>query len=108
MSQDDDLVDAFWLHYALSRSHLRADRLAAKDHFWAWEQVDAAVKTDQAGVFELLLALVEAAPDNQALAYLGSGPLEDFVHLHQTDRGTEIDKASRTSERFAAALRWVW
>jgi hypothetical protein len=104
----DEVVPTYWRHYELLASENRADRLAADELFWAWEQVDQAAKDGGPGIVDLLVALSDAAPNDAALAYLGAGPVEDLVRLHGARLRGEVETASRQNQHFAAACRSVW
>lgn len=72
------------------------------------EEVNAAVQDANPDVVDLLVALAEAATDDQALAYLGAGPVEDLIRLHGAQYLEAIDHAARTNKSFRTALRCVW
>jgi hypothetical protein len=101
------LVAAYWRHYELARGD-RDERLASEDHFWAWEEVRAAVsKGDPIEAMELVVALVDAAPDLERLCYVGAGPLEDLIGTHPDETVDAIDAQARRDERFRDALNAV-
>jgi hypothetical protein len=58
----------------------------------------------------LLVALVERAPDDDALASLGAGPLEDLIsHYRHGPRWLDaVEAAARRDPRFATAVRGMW
>ena len=56
----------------------------------------------------MVLALVATAPDEDALAYVGAGPLEDLVKAHGDELVDELESEARQDPRFDAALRGVW
>ncbi len=101
----DDLVDAFWTHYRLTRGQ-RDDCLAAKEWFWAWEEVTRLAGERDPGV-DLLLAVADAAPD-AALADLGSGPIDELVISGGSEIVDAMDAAARMHARFRLALRSAW
>ena len=53
----------------------------------------------------LLVELADAAPDDDALVGVGTGPLEDLLHLHGDAYGPELALAARRSANLRAALR---
>jgi hypothetical protein len=65
-------------------------------------------EADLEAAWPMLLALIQRAPDDEALAYVAAGPLEDFV-LKRHDRfGARMMEEARRNERFRLALRGVW
>lgn len=103
-----ELVPAFWRNYQLTFGDNPAERLQAAEWLWAYEEVDDAAAEASPGVVELLVSLADAAPDDDAVAYLGAGPVEDLIRLHGQELVEEIDEAARRNERFRLALRSVW
>lgn len=97
------LVDAYWKHYELAVGD-RRERLEAENLFWAWEEVDNAVRTPSPQTFDLLLALVHGAQDDNALAYVGAGPFEDLVNWHGAKFVDEIERYARRDRAFRQAL----
>src|SRR6266853_30994 len=82
----------------------RQQRLEAEDWFWAWEDVDTAVREPSLQTFDLLLALANAAPDDKALAYLGAGPFEDLINWHGIQFVDQIELCARRNQPFREAL----
>lgn len=112
----ETLVDAYWRYFGLSSGD-RADRLAAEDLFWAWERVTELAEGETAEAISTLVALAQAAPGTPgvdlmdddrlltSLAYLGAGPVEDFINAHGEEAVQPIDTAARRNERIRIALR---
>jgi hypothetical protein len=103
-----ELVTAFWQHYELDGSASRSLRKESDQWFWAWEEVTSIAKSVPVDAVELFVALADAAPDDQARCYLGTGPLEDLVLHHGPHFVDQIDEAARQHEHFRTALRCVW
>ena len=109
------LVDAYWEYYRrTSGGATRPERLGADEFSWAWDEVESLIHDDeiaerQLGLHRvgLLIALAEGAPDQEALAYLGAGPVEELLRDHEPNIGS-IDEAARQNERFRYALRCAW
>ena len=57
------LSDGYWKHYRLSTGS-RQERLDADQWVWAWDEVEGAVMKASSNTFEILMALVESAPDD--------------------------------------------
>ena len=129
----DDLISAYWEHYRLAHG-VREDRLRADDLFWAWEAVEAVVRgeTEQEFWFDsrlqkavesvaqgyegqqyahrpldVLVKLSDLAPTEEALGYLGAGPVEDYLVYGQPDL-SGVEEAAKHNPRFRIALRCAW
>ncbi|HEX6874146.1 MAG TPA: hypothetical protein VF165_00675, partial [Nocardioidaceae bacterium] len=62
------------------------------------------------GAVDLLQALVDAAPSEDALAHLGAGPVEDLIshYRHGQVVLAEVERHARQDPRFARAVSAVW
>jgi hypothetical protein len=111
--QADEAIDAYWQHYLLSRSTVRAERLAAEHFSWAHAWVAAVasgkVQSDapKLNPIHLLVMLAKRAPDERALAYLGAGPVENYLARPDADIDA-IDRAARREPSVRLALRCAW
>lgn len=104
----DQIVKGYWAHYEATRSLDRTHRAETEPNFWAWEAVDDEVRAPSDRVFELLLTLAHEAKDDEALGYLGAGPVEDLVAWHGTRYLDEIEKWARRDPAFRKALSNIW
>lgn len=107
VSVNAEVVAAYWRHRKLTFSEDTTERADADEWFWAWEEVDEAALDAAPGIVELLVALAKAAPNDEALAYLGAGPLQDLIRRHGAEFVDAIDQAAQTSQSFQVALRCV-
>lgn len=115
----DEVIQAWWEHYRLD---VEPDHHRGGRYFWAWSLVsdhvvgrrdplaegnvrDALVGVDPV---DLLVDLAEPAPDVAGLAYLGAGPVEDYLLRHPAADIDRIDEQARRHERFRIALRCAW
>ena len=108
--QADEAIDAYWQHHLLSRSTVFEERDAAEHFFWAYEWVDAVVAGEVAPAMDpigLMVELAKRAPDEQALVYLGAGPLENYLARPDADVDA-TDRAARRNASFRTALRCAW
>jgi hypothetical protein len=83
---------------------LQADR-----YVWALEAVEASVHSDRAGEIDrldLIVLLAEKAPDVRALAYLGAGPLDDYLAAEPDI--ARVEGAATRSDAFRTALTMAW
>ncbi len=107
MNEDSDLsqlVAAYWQHYHAS---LAGDNVGDDEWFWAWIEVESAVREPSGYVFELIIALIDAAVDDDALCYVGAGPLEDLVNWHGMMFLDKIEESARKDRAFRKALAGV-
>jgi hypothetical protein len=109
----DVAIDAYWQHYLLSRSSVAAERFAAEAFAWAPDWVDAVAAGNLEGdapevdPIGLMVTLAKRAPDEEALAYLGAGPVESYLGRRGADIDG-IDRAARRDASFRLALRCAW
>ena len=58
--------------------------------------------------WQLILALVEFAPDSDALSMVGAGPLEDLLGMHGPSFIAAAEERAALDPRFLSSLRQVW
>jgi hypothetical protein len=54
--------------------------------------------------FDMLLALVGSAADDEALAYLGAGPLENLINSRGHEFVEQVEESARRDPLFRKAL----
>ncbi len=91
-----ELSDAYWRYL---KNH-------AQDDQWAWLEVDHFDSPET--VWPQLLELVDTAPDREALAYIGAGPLEDLLLQHGPTVIDRIELEVRRRPKLVEALANVW
>ena len=109
VSDNAELVKAYWEQRRRANSDDRDTRRTADELWWAWEAVEDRVQEDPDNVVVLLVELADAAPDNDALAYLGAGPVENL--LRDGDSQVMYDRVegwARRNENFRKALGCAW
>ena len=74
----------------------------------AWEAVREIVDRGGQRALDLVVALLDAAPDDSGPSIVGAGPLEDIVAAHGHEFSIQLDELSRTSREFGDALSAVW
>ncbi|MDQ6947196.1 MAG: hypothetical protein M3256_13230 [Actinomycetota bacterium] len=104
---DPILPETYWRRYVLMFRGNREQRLAARELDWADDEVRDALGEPVKAV-GLLVRLADAAPDDQALAYLGAGPIEDLLVDPAPAVVDEIERAARRNKHFRYALRSAW
>ena len=65
-------------------------------HFWAWEQLDEAVRNEPELAWSLILDVLAATEDEFTLSCLAAGPLEDLLRHHGP---TFIDRIEQQAQR---------
>jgi hypothetical protein len=106
----DTLVAGYFARYAAMRGD-RSERLAAeRTADPAADSLDDAFGPggDPEAGWPLLIALIEHAPDDEALAFVAAGPLEDLIRHHGPRFGERLVDRARQDERFREAIRLVW
>lgn len=97
------LIGGYWTH----RRRLaggRQERLDADKWAWAWDEVEMAFIEPSARTFPMLMALIESAGDDEALAYLGAGPLENLINRYGIQFAEQIEESARRDPAFRKAL----
>ena len=76
----------------------------------AHDYVDELLERGATGAVDLLQALVDAAPSEDALDYLGAGLVEDLVSQYRHGQAVvaEVERHARQDPRFARAVSAVW
>ncbi len=110
------LVDAYWQEYADRDDDELEARLEAErgiDWLPVWFRVDRMLRDGVVGELfgvgdvDLLAALAEGAPDDQALASLGAGAIENYLRYCGPDVDA-VDEAARRSRKFRFAFTCAW
>jgi len=77
------------------------------EHFWAWEAVNQRCDSLDDGT-AITLQLILAAEDEQYLAYVAAGPLEDLLKMHGSKAIAKFAKAGAKSGNVRRAMAGVW
>jgi hypothetical protein len=105
----DDLVQAWWEYRRRSKG-TREERKALelrepKDLCERMSLVDDILYDGGARSVQLITALAESAYDEDGLATIGAGPLEDLIDTHGPDILDLLVSAAQTSPSFRRALQ---
>lgn len=108
----DELVEAYWANYTHGRRGSDPNRELDEVSFWAWERVDDSIRRRDPRAVRLLSRLADfVADDEDALAYLGAGPLEDLIQWLGADSPdgpmAELVEAVNEHPALLVALRAV-
>jgi hypothetical protein len=99
----EDAIDGSDWHHHLER---RDNELS--EVWWAWEAVDDLVASKPADAWSMLVAIVSATTDDETLAVVAAGHLQDFLETYGTNYLTQIENRARIDPRFRKALSGVW
>lgn len=92
----------------LVETHHRYGAQNQEKDFWAWDRVSDIIRgEDPAHAWELVLALVQTAPDD-LLDYIGAEPLEELVNYHGAALVDVIVLEASHDPRFQDALARIW
>lgn len=107
----DDSVDAYFRHYRRLVSPSRPDRLAAQHgealgdclQYWL---IGPGPVPDAA--WDAVVMLIDRAPDDDALAFVIAGPLQDLVRNHGGQFADRLVERSRQNVGFRRAMAVVY
>ena len=86
----------------------RGETLHAQEAWQAYWSVQQTMDDGGDDAIRLVLALLDAAPDDESMVLVAAGPLEDLINEHGDDLVELIEKTARQSSMFAGALESVW
>ncbi len=75
---------------------------------WATELLFDKISNDPETAWALVLELIENAPENDALGWVGAGPLEDLLSERGADFIERVEVLARQNDRFRDCLASVW
>ena len=103
------LVQGFIDHHA-KRFVWGPDNVLRKQdqNFWAWEQLDNAVRNESELAWSLILDVLAATEDEFTLSCLAAGPLEDLLRHHGPTFIDRIEQQAQKDGRFRELLCGVW
>jgi hypothetical protein len=108
----DAVVRGWWQFQTLhsgTREERKALEIGEPTEVWAaWGAVSDQIRAGGPAALELVVALIEAAPDSESVGNVAAGPLEDLVHAHGDELVDQLETLARQSPVFATALHDVW
>ncbi len=108
----EELVAGWWEYARLAQgSRQQRKGLEAGDAPFADAgRYGVAERVERGGVeaLELVAALLERAPDDDGVALVAAGPLEDLLHRHGQELVDVVERRARQDCRFGQALGGVW
>jgi hypothetical protein len=104
----DELARCYWEYWRLATSSVVAERDRADEYLWAPEEVTELVRERAEDQVDVLIAIADAAPSDDALGHLGAGPIENMIHPRTPDYVIDqIEVAAETNPNFRTALRFA-
>ena len=103
VNQYDDLVTAYLQHAAESISGGKDQPLSD-----AWVRLDNLVRDEPEAAWPVVLELVRRARQDDVLAYIAAGPLEDLLCRHPHAFIDRVEALGRRDPHFRRALSGVW
>jgi GNAT superfamily N-acetyltransferase len=76
--------------------------------YWAWRAVEELTDDDPERLWTIAKALVAAAPDENTLAHIGAGPLEDLLADYGEQFIERIERQAAADAKFRYCLARVW
>ncbi|MBX3074679.1 hypothetical protein KF913_12190 [Candidatus Obscuribacterales bacterium] len=76
--------------------------------FWAHELMHELIDKDKDKAWEVILDLIDFAPNKESLAYVGADVLEEFLNCRGTRFIDSIEHEANSSKRFLYALANSW
>lgn len=97
MKNTDELVDAY-LRYKERKD----------EDLWAFEEMDNLIREKPIEAQDVILKLIDKALDDNTLAFIAAGPLEDLLIHHGEEVIDWVEKNARQNNKFAQCLAGVW
>jgi uncharacterized protein DUF6869 len=106
----DEFCEEYFRAWRVLRSGTRDERLAL-EHRVGPSELLVSLLDDESRLdwaWTITLALIERAPDDKALAFVGAGPLEDLIRRYPSSMADRIVTEARRNSRVRLALKAVW
>jgi Family of unknown function (DUF6869) len=99
-SASADLARAYLRHYAAGNP--------AGGDWTSWDAINTLVREAPGDAWPVILQLVYHSQDDQTLAYVAAGPVEDLLVHHGADVIGLFEEECRSNPRFRQCLSGVW
>lgn len=90
------VVEAFMLYY----------RTQDESYEWAHQEVEKSILSPSS--LELILDLIHACENDEEIAYIAAGPLEELIDRHYTTIQLPLDELVRKDPQMRKAITGVW
>jgi Family of unknown function (DUF6869) len=102
---DREALVGAWIAHHTGRTRYEPPR---EESFWAWQALFDLTHQDPEAAWTITLDLIRAAPDDQVLADIASGPLEALIQYAHATLMDRVDTAARQDPKFRRCLTGVW
>ena len=101
----DDVLRT-WLTYQGSTKD--DPKRISPEHAWAYEQLDALLRSSPEEGWAAVLSLITLADSDWRLACVAAGPLEDLLSQEPERFKDRVDECARRDPKFRRCLSGVW
>ena len=75
---------------------------------WVFDELDRLVRDDPETAWPVIREALRRSSNDQVLAFVAAGPLEDLIRLHARTFIDRIETASNADDQFRRAVSGVW
>lgn len=79
-----------------------------KKYAWAADYAETLIQTNPKAGLIFVLNVLNVCQNEQEIAYVGSGALEDLLHRYLFETKEDIKNIIQTNESLSTAMRYVW
>lgn len=105
---DADLLAKTWLDYARLFRGSRPERENADTLFWASECLHTLTEQAPESAFDVIMRAFEMAGDDETVAFLAAGPMEDLIGRNGELVIRRIEEEAWRDSEFRKLLQGVW
>ncbi|GEM_PF-1761103 len=91
-----------------ARAYIEYYRSQFKKYAWAVEYAESLIQTNPTKGLTFVLDVLNICKNEQEMAYVGSGALEDLLHRHIFEIKEDIKNIIHKNESMVTALRYTW
>ncbi len=108
-----ELTQAYWRYYK-TLSVTPAEQAASEADYWSSEVVSGLLRRGGSLAVDVIVALSEAAPDQEALGFVGAGVIEGFFQSgyyefpDNSERLDLLEQEVRRNPKVRAAFQGSW
>jgi hypothetical protein len=103
-----DLVDDYFANWRYVRDDVPRTAEADARQRRVFAEIHDLIRSDPERVWPILLELVARAPDDEGLAFVAAGPLEELIQMHLSAFLDRLVEQTRRNPRFREAMQGVW
>lgn len=91
-----------------ARAYIEYYRYEFKKYAWAAEYGESLIQGDSKAGLDFVLNVLSLCKNEQEIAYVGSGALEDLLQCHIFEVKGDIKNILQKNEVMRSAMRYVW